>query len=373
MAETLNEVATARMGRVPQIDGIEYIELFVGNAQQAAHFYRWMFGFTPVAYAGPETGVRDRVSFVVQQGNIRLMLTSAVDPDHPIAEHLKLHGDGVKDIALTVQDAAHIFAETVRQGARPIAEPAQVEYPGGCLTRATVGLYGDTVHSFIQREHTNGTGAFLPGFQPLKIAPAASTGLTEIDHLAICLDRGSMNEWVDFYKQALGFTQLHEEVIETEYSAMNSKAVQGADGRIKFVLIEPASSKRKSQIEEYLSSYHGAGVQHIALLSEDIVTTIRVLQENGIDFRRTPAAYYDKLTDWVGAIDADVEALRELNILADRDQWGHLLQIFAKPAQSRPTLFCEIIQRNGARGFGSGNIKALFESIEREQLLHKTA
>jgi 4-hydroxyphenylpyruvate dioxygenase len=354
-----------------QLKGTDYIELYVGNAHQAAHFYRMTFGFAPVAYAGPETGVRDRVSFLITQGNIRLVLTSAVDTDHAIAHHVALHGDGVKDIALSVDDAAHAFEHAVRNGARPVAEPTVFEDAQGKTITATIGVYGDTVHTFVQRAGTD--GAFLPNYKAIKNPPPATPiGLTEVDHVAVCVEAGTLDQWVAFYRQVLGFHQMHEENIETEYSAMNSKAMEDASGKVKFPMMEPAPSKRKSQIEEYLSFYHGPGAQHIAALSNDIVATVRALRANGIEFRPTPDTYFDMLEQRVGRIDVDVAALREMNILVDRDQWGYLMQIFAKPVQSRPTLFCEIIQRVGARGFGSGNIKALFESIEREQALRGT-
>jgi len=366
-----NAAASSQIENVPQLKGIDYIELYVGNAQQAAHFYRTTFGFTPIASAGPETGVRDRVSFVVAQGDIRLIFTSALDADHPIARHVALHGDGVKDIAFTVDDATYAFEQAVRLGAHPIAEPVVTDGPTGQLTKATIGVYGDTIHSFIQRDIVD--GASFPGYQVIKNPlPATPIGLMAVDHVAVCVDAGTLEQWVAFYKQVLGFEQLHEENIETAYSAMNSKAVQNRSGQIKFPMMEPAPSKRTSQIEEYLSYYHGPGVQHIAVLSADIVGTVRALRANGIEFRQAPGTYFDMLEERVGKIAADVAALRDLHILVDRDAWGYLMQIFGKPVQSRPTLFCEIIQRAGARGFGSGNIKALFESIEREQALRGT-
>lgn len=350
------------------LQGIDYIELYVGNAQQAAHFYRTAFGFTPTAYAGPETGVRDWVSYVVEQGHIRLVFTSAIDGDHPIAQHVALHGDDVKDIAFKVTSTEQIFQQVIGAGARSVAEPTTIEGQDGQVQRATIATFGDTVHSFIQRDGY--TGAFLPRYQPFtQQLPVTPAGFSEVDHVAICLEAGTLDQWAEFYRNTLGFYQLHEENIETEHSAMNSKAIADSSGQIKFPMQEPAPSKKKSQIEEYLSSHNGAGVQHIAVLTENIVESIRALRSNGIDFRQTPGAYYDLLPERVGAIKEDLEALRELNILVDRDEWGYLLQIFAKPVQSRPTLFCEIIQRVGARGFGSGNIKALFQSIEREQLL----
>jgi len=366
------EVAELPKSDVLALKGIDHIELYVGNARQAEHFYRTAFGFTPIAYAGLETGVHDRVSFIMQQGDIRLVLTSALRPDHPIAEHVRLHGDGVKDIAFTVDNTELVFEQAVSRGARPIAEPIALEDQSARIIRATIGVYGDTMHSFIQRDHAN--GAYLPGYQLIQTPPPATpVGFTAIDHVAVCVEVGTLDQWVEFYEQVLGFHQLHEEKVQTEYSAMNSKAVQNSTGQIKFPMMEPAPSKRKSQIEEYLAFYGGPGAQHFAVITDDIVKTVRALRANGIEFRRTPDTYYDMLEDRVSTISADPMVLRELNILVDRDQWGYLMQIFAKPLQDRPTLFCEVIQRKGARGFGSGNIKALFESIEREQLLRASA
>lgn len=355
----------------PVLKGTDYIELYVGNAHQAAHFYRMSFGFQPLAYAGPETGVRDHVSFLLAQGDIRLVFTAPTGSNGPIAQHVAKHGDGVKDIALTVVDAAATFEHAVRLGARPVAEPRVFDGPHGTTTIASIGVYGDTVHSLVQRDFDDLTA--LPGFQPIASAPpAASVGLTAIDHVAVCVEAGTLNQWVDFYKHVFGFHQVHEENVETGQSAMNSKAVQDPSGAIKFPMQEPAPSKRKSQIEEYLESYQGPGAQHLAVLTDDIVATVRAMRANGLEFRQAPGTYFDMLEERVGKIDVDVDALRDLHILVDRDKWGYLLQIFAKPVQSRPTLFCEVIQRVGARGFGSGNIKALFASIEREQALRGT-
>ena len=371
MTTVTDQAERSATAEVPRLNGIDYIELYVGNAQQAAHFYRTTYGFTPLAYAGPETGARDRVSFVLGQGTIRLVFTSAVSAEHPITEHVALHGDGVRDIAFAVDDAAQVFERLVRTGARPIAEPTTVDGPDGKLTTATVGVFGDTVHTLVQRDGQ--ARPFLPAYQPIKHpAPSRPIGLTAIDHVAICVEPGGLNRWTAFYAQALGFIQVHEENIVTEYSAMNSKAIEDPSGRIKFPMQEPAPGKRTSQIEEYLASYHGPGAQHIAVLTDDIIAAVRALRENGIEFRTAPGTYFDMLEERVGTINADVGALRELHILVDRDKWGYLMQIFAKPTQSRPTLFCELIQRAGARGFGSGNIKALFESIEREQRLRGT-
>jgi 4-hydroxyphenylpyruvate dioxygenase len=350
------------------LKGFDHLELYVGNAHQAAHFYRTALGFKPVAYAGLETKVRNRVSFVVEQHNVRLVLTSGLDPDDPISEHVKLHGDGVRDIAFAVQGAAQIFEETVRHGARPVMEPTVFEDEMGQMVKATIAAYGDTVHSFVERDGYG--GAFLPGYQPIKSpASACPTGIREIDHLAVNVEPHRLDNWIDYYNHVLGFHQSHQEDILTEESSMNSKVVENSNGQIKFPIIEPNSSRRKSQIEEFLSFYHGPGVQHIALSCDDIVKTVRQLRENGIEFLSTPGSYYDLLEERIGKIEEDVDALRELSILVDRDKWGYLMQIFTKPLQSRPTVFLELIQRKMARGFGGGNIKALYQAVEREQAL----
>jgi 4-hydroxyphenylpyruvate dioxygenase len=351
------------------IKGFDYIELYVGNAQQAAHFYRTTFGFLPVAFVGLETGERDRVSIIMEQGQIRLILTAPTSPESQVAEHVRLHGDGIKDIAFVVDDVAHAFAVAVKRGATPILEPSVFEDQDGCLIKATIATCGHTVHSFIQRvglQHS----LFPPYRAITKTLPvSSSTGLKSIDHIAISVEKGAMNQWVDFYKNVLDFRQSHQEDVFTEYSAMNSKVVQNDNGIIKFPIIEPAPGRCKSQIEEYLEFNKGPGAQHVAFLSGDIIETVRLLRENNIEFLLTPNTYYQLLEGRIGEINEDINSLRELNILADRDQWGYLLQIFSKPLQSRPTLFVEIIQRVGARGFGGGNIQALFEAVEREQAM----
>jgi len=371
MTMTERDIARSQEGDFLQLKGIDYVEFYVGNARQAAHFYRTTFGFKPIAYAGLETGIRDRVSFVVEQRKIRFVLTGALSPDSPIAEHVRIHGDGVKDIAFTVDDAAQAFEETVKRGARPVLEPTVIEGQKGRVIKASIAAYGDTIHSFIQRDEYHGT--FFPKFHAIKNpAPATSTGLAAIDHIVGNVELGRMDEWVDFYNQVLGFRQLQhfsDEDISTEYSALMSKVVQNGSGRIKFPINEPAEGKRKSQIDEYLEYYKGPGAQHLALITDDIISTVRALRANGVDFLRTPETYYDMLGERVGKIDEDMATLRELNILVDRDDEGYLLQIFTKPLQDRPTVFFEIIQRKGARGFGAGNFKALFEAIEREQEL----
>lgn len=346
--------------------GFDYIELYVGNARQAAHFYRTAFGFRPVAYSGLETGMRDRASIVVQQNEVTLMLTSALTPDSPVAEHVKLHGDDVKDIAFNVRDTAEAFEFAVSRGARPILPPTVIQDDHGSIRKATIGAFGDTVHSFIER---NGEGnGFFPTFEPIEnSAPAVQTGLTSIDHVALSVNPSQMNELVDFYNNTLNFHHSFTEDIITDYSSMNSKVVENGSGRIKFPIVEPAPGQRKSQIEEYLTFHHGPGAQHIALTSGDMISTVRALRANGNEFLRTPGTYYDTLPQRVGEIEEDIDELRELSILVDRDEWGYLMQIFTKPLLNRPTVFLEIIQRKRAKGFGSGNIKALFQAMEREQ------
>lgn len=348
------------------IKGLAHVELYVGNAYQAAHFYRTSFGFLPTAYAGMETGERDYISFVLEQGEIRLVLTSATSSESQIAEHVKQHGDSVKDVAFVVDDAAQAFDVAVKRGATPVMEPSAHEDRDGRLIKATIATCGDTVHSFIQRDDSR--RAFFPQYRPVtKIQSALPTGLEVIDHIAISVEKGALDQWIDFYIKVLGFHKSHQEDILTEYSAMNSKVVQNDNGSVKFPLMEPATGLRKSQIEEYLEFNHGPGAQHIAFVSRNIVETTRLLRKNNIEFLHIPETYYQAIGGRIGKIDEGINSLRELNILADRDQWGYLLQIFSKPLQGRPTLFIEIIQRVGARGFGGGNIRELFEAVEREQ------
>jgi 4-hydroxyphenylpyruvate dioxygenase len=360
-----NELMYVEAKERVSLKGFDYVELYVGNVLQAAHFYRTAFGFTAVAYCGLETGVRDRVSVVMEQNGIRLVLTSALDNSSPIADHVRLHGDGVKDIALKVDDATEAFEFMVRRGARPVMEPTLFVNEESAVTKATVGTFGDTVHSFIQ---TDGGGSLLPGYRQIeKPLPGVPTGLLTIDHIAVCVEEGQLDRWVEFYARALGFHQSHSEDVGTEYSAMNSKVMQDESGAVKFPIIEPARAKRKSQIEEYLAFHHGAGVQHVALSSGNILSSVHQLRRNGNEFLRPPQVYYEMLEDRIGKIAEDVSALRELDILVDCDAWGYLMQIFTKPLQSQPTLFMEVIQRKEARGFGGGNIKALFEAVEVEQ------
>lgn len=348
---------------------IDHLELWVGNAKQAAHFYRTAMGFQGVAYAGPETGVRDRASYVLEQGKIRLVLTTAVRPEGPVAEHVAKHGDGVRCIALEVDDAASAFREVVARGAQPVAEPAEVRDQHGVLRTATIAAYGDTVHTFVERKDY--TGPFAPGYAPRPV-PAGDLGLVAVDHIVGNVELGEMNRWVEFYARTMGFSQLvhfDDQDISTEYSALMSKVMQDGTGKIKFPINEPAEGRRKSQIQEYLEFYNGAGVQHIALLTGDILGTVAALRDRGVEFLKVPPAYYEALPSRVGEIRESVEAIADLGILVDRDEEGYLLQIFTKPVQDRPTVFFEIIQRRGSRGFGKGNFKALFEAIEREQEL----
>jgi 4-hydroxyphenylpyruvate dioxygenase len=351
---------------MPQIKEIAYIEFYVGNASQAAHFYRSVFGFRPVAKATLETGERERTSIVLRQNDITLILTSALVPSSPVAEHVRTHGDSVKDIAFVVDDVEQTFAEVVRRGAHPLLPPTMFEQGGARVKKATVAAYGDTVHSFIEQHGAN--GHLFPGYQTIEQPPQVeSIGLSAIDHVAVCVEPGALKQWFDFYIDVFDFRHSHQEDIVTDNTAMNSGVVQNENGRVQFPIMEPAPHKRRSQIEEYLDFHHGPGAQHIALLSDDIIRTVRALRENGMEFLYTPDNYYERLEERVGRVDEDVEMLRETGVLLDNDRWGTLLQVFTKPLHDRPTAFMEIIQRKGARGFGGGNIKALFEAIEREQ------
>lgn len=351
------------------INGTDFIEFYVGNAKQASLYYRAAFGFQLVGYQGPETGVRDRASYLLAQGKIRLVLTSPLHPDSPIAKHVALHGDGVHDLAFWVDDARDAFQKAVARGALAVREPQVMSDPHGEVVIAAIGTYGDTIHSLVERR--NYRGLFLPGFVP-KESPFSPSpvGLDYVDHCVGNVELGKMNYWVEFYERVLGFFNLlsfDDKDISTEYSALMSKVMSNGNGRIKFPINEPAQGKKKSQIEEYLDFYHGPGVQHIAMSTNDIVTTVSALRSRGVEFLSIPASYYDTLLARVGSIDEEIHALAELGILVDRDDEGYLLQIFTKPVQDRPTLFYEIIQRKGAKSFGKGNFKALFESIEREQ------
>ena len=352
------------------IDGWDHVELWVGNAKQASYYYEHAFGFTPAAYAGPETGVRDRASYVLAQGDIRFVLSTALREDHEIAYHTGRHGDGVKDIALAVPDATEAYRQAVQRGARGVVEPHVVEDEFGRVELAAIATYGDTIHSFVNR--ADYAGPYLPGYRAIEDEPREGVGLAAIDHCVGNVELGRMNHWVEFYERSFGMTEMihfSDDDISTEYSALMSKVMTDGQGKVKFPINEPAEGKRKSQIEEYLEFYSGPGVQHIAMASNDIVGTVEALQQRGVRFLNTPDAYYEDVPERVGEIDEDYADLRRLGILADRDDDGYLLQIFTKTAQDRPTLFFEVIERHGARGFGDGNFKALFEAIEREQAL----
>ena len=353
------------------LNGTDHIEMYVGNAKQSAHFYQHAFGFELVAYAGPETGVRDRASYVLQQNKVKIILTSSLQGDSAISEHIKKHGDGVKVLALWVDDARKSFQETTKRGAVPVQEPTTLKDEFGEVVISSIKTYGETIHTFVERK--NYKGVFLPGYQVRKSTQEVKPiGLKYIDHCVGNVELGAMNKWVKFYEDVMGFKLLitfDDKDISTEYSSLMSKVVSNGNGYIKFPINEPASGKKKSQIEEYLDFYGGAGVQHIAIATDDILHTVSELRSRGVEFLRVPDSYYEEVVGRIGKIDEDLKDLKKLNILADRDEEGYLLQIFTKPVQDRPTLFFEIIERNGAKSFGKGNFKALFESIEREQEL----
>jgi len=354
----------------------DHVEFYVGNAKQSAIYYQYALGFKLTAYSGLETGNRERASFVLEQGKIRFVLTTPYHPDNFIAEHIKRHGDGVRDIALEVDDASSAFHETTKRGAEPVLEPTKFVDENGFIIRSAIKTYGDTIHSFIERK--NYKGLFLPGFVDASakaVKGIKEVGLRSIDHMVGNVELGKMNYWVKFYAETMGFSQLvsfDDKDISTEYTALMSKVMQNGSGKIKFPINEPAEGKKKSQIDEYLEFYHGAGVQHIAMNTNDIVSTVSELKNRGVEFLRVPTTYYDELEGRVGKIDENIDDLRELGVLVDRDDDGYLLQLFSKPVEDRPTLFFEIIQRKGAKSFGKGNFKALFEAIEREQELRGT-
>ena len=365
----MSTTTEASANPLAQIDW-DYVEFYVGNAKQAAHYYMSAFGFEQAAYAGPETGVRDRVSYLLEQNKLRFVLTTSLLPDDEIARHVARHGDGVKDVAILVEDARAAYEAAVRGGAKTVSEPAVLEDGTGRVVKATIATYGDTVHSFVQRDAYSGT--FMPGFVEArrKIAAARRPELQFIDHCVGNVGWGEMDAWGEFYARVFGFSQLvsfDDKDISTEYTALRSKVMTDPRHRVKFPINEPAQGKKKSQIEEYLDFYHGSGVQHIAIRTDDIAETIRALRANGVEFLDTPDSYYDMLEERVGRIDEATEMLRGLRILVDRDDQGYMLQIFTKPLQDRPTVFFEIIQRKGSLSFGKGNFKALFVSIEREQ------
>ncbi|MGB3588103.1 MAG: 4-hydroxyphenylpyruvate dioxygenase [Tunicatimonas sp.] len=354
------------------INGTFYIEFLVGNAKQAAFYYHYTFGYDIVGYLGPETGYRDRASYLLQQNKVRFILTSPIKPEGFIANHVFKHGDGVRDIALWVDDARQAFRETTQRGAEAVAEPEVFSDEGGEIIKASIKTYGETIHTFV--EDKNYRGFFMPGFQKMDnpYLQNRSVGLKYVDHIVGNVELGDMNAFVDFYADVMGFKQLvsfDDKDISTKYTALMSKVMSNGNERIKFPINEPAPGLKKSQIDEYLEFYGGAGVQHIAIATDNIIQTITQLRDNGVAFLHVPDTYYDDLKDRIGDIDEPIEELRKLGILVDRDDEGYLLQIFTKPVQDRPTVFYEIIERKGARSFGKGNFKALFEAIEREQEL----
>lgn len=356
------------------INGTDHIEFYVGNAKQAAHYYQTAFGFKLVAYRGPETGVRDKVSYVLEQGKIRFVLTAALAPEHTVARHVLAHGDGVKVLALGVDDAEEAYHIALERGAESAMKPVIQKDEQGEVKLASIHTYGETIHTFVERKNYH--GAFLPGFEPrespMDVQPI---GFKYVDHCVGNVELGGMDKWVKFYQDVMGFKLLvtfDDKDISTKYTALMSKVVSNGNGYIKFPINEPAQGVKKSQIEEYLDFYRSAGVQHIAIATDDIIHTVDELRRRGVDFLRVPDTYYETVTERVGEIKESLQELKRLNILIDRDEEGYLLQIFTKPVQDRPTVFYEIIQREGARSFGKGNFKALFEAIEREQELRGT-
>jgi 4-hydroxyphenylpyruvate dioxygenase len=355
---------------------IDHLEFYVGNAKQSAIFYQYAMGFKLTGYSGLETGNREKASYLLEQGKIRFVLSSPLTDDNFIAEHHKRHGDGVRDIALEVDNAESAYNETVKRGAAGVLEPTKFEDDNGYIIKSAIKTYGDTIHSFIERKNYN--GLFMPGFvsaEKKAVKDITDVNLRAIDHIVGNVELGQMNEWVKFYAHTMGFNQLisfDDKDISTEYTALMSKVMQNGSGKIKFPINEPAQGKKKSQIEEYIDFYKGAGAQHIAMATPDILGTVTELQRRGIEFLTVPTTYYAELEERVGKIDENIEDLAKLGILVDRDDDGYLLQIFSKPIMDRPTVFFEIIQRKGARSFGKGNFKALFEAIEREQALRGT-
>ncbi len=372
-AQTIDKIFQEAEDFLP-LNGTDYVELYVSNAKQAAHYYKTAFGFQDLAYSGLETGVRDKESYVLVQDKIRLVLTSPLKSGTAIGEHIDKHGDGVKVVALWVDDAKKSYQEVMKRGAKSFMEPVEESDAHGKIIKSGIYTYGETVHMFIERKDYKGT--FLPGFNKWESEyHPAPIGLKYIDHMVGNVELGQMNEWVKFYKEVLGFAQIvsfDDKDISTEYTALMSKVMSSGNGRIKFPINEPADGKKKSQIEEYLDFYEGSGVQHIAVATDNIIETVTQMRQRGVEFLRVPSTYYDTVLDRVGKIDEDIAPLRDLGILVDRDDEGYLLQIFTKPIEPRPTLFFEIIQRKGAKSFGKGNFKALFEAIEREQELRGT-
>ena len=370
---TLTEPRTVSENQVDflPLTGTDHIEFYVGNAKQAAHFYKTAFGFQDLAYSGPETGDRDKVSYVLMQNKIRFVFTTPLQPSHPIAEHINTHGDGVKALALTVSNASDAYHQTTKRGAKSWMEPRTIEDANGKVVMSGIRIYGDTVHLFVERSGYH--GPFLPGFRKLETNyHPTEVGLKYVDHCVGNVGWNEMNPWVKFYEDVMGFRNIltfDDKQISTEYSALMSKVMSNGNGFVKFPINEPAQGKKKSQVEEYLDFYGGPGVQHIALATDNIVETVSALSSRGVEFLKVPGTYYDELLNRIGPIDEDLSSLKNLGILVDRDDEGYLLQIFTRPVEDRPTLFFEIIQRKGARSFGAGNFKALFEALEREQAL----
>jgi 4-hydroxyphenylpyruvate dioxygenase len=366
-----NTAATNATQDFLPLQGTDYVEFYVGNAKQAAHFYKTAFGFQSLAYAGPETGVKDRASYVVRQNKLTFVFTTPLRSKNEIADHIYKHGDGVKMLALKVDDAFAAWEQTTLRGAKTYLEPITLNDDSGTVVMSGIHTYGDTVHLFIERK--NYTGVFMPGYRKWESQyNPTDTGLLYVDHCVGNVGWNQMNPWVKFYEEVMGFRNIltfDDNDISTEYSALMSKVMSNGNGFVKFPINEPAEGKKKSQVEEYLDYYDGEGCQHVALATADIVKTVTDLQNRGIEFLKVPTSYYDELIDRVGHIDEDLAPLKELGILVDRDEEGYLLQIFTKPIEDRPTLFFEIIQRKGAKSFGKGNFKALFEAIEREQEL----
>lgn len=369
--QTLTELKSQQVTDAFPILGTDFIEFYVGNAKQAAHYYQTAFGFELIAYKGPETGNRDFCSYVLKQNKIRFVLTSSLMPDHEINKHFQLHGDGVKVLALWVEDARSSYQTAIARGAESAFEPYVMKDDDGEVVVAGIKTYGETIHTLVERKNYN--GVFLPGYiKKQSLLKVASTGLNYVDHCVGNVELGQMNRWVKFYQDVLGFKLLitfDDKDISTEYTALMSKVVSNGNGYIKFPINEPAKGRKKSQIEEYVEFYRGAGVQHIAIETDNIIKTVDHLRSNGVDFLYVPDNYYETVAERVGSIQEDMNEIKRLNILVDRDEDGYLLQIFTKPVQDRPTVFFEIIQRRGAQSFGKGNFKALFEAIEREQEL----
>lgn len=366
-----NQAAQAAVQDFLPLQGTDYVEFYVGNAKQAAHFYKTAFGFQSLAYAGPETGVKDRASYAVRQNKLIFVFTTPLRSQNAMADHIYKHGDAVKVLALRVDDARDAWLQTTSRGAKTYLEPLIQKDADGEVVVSGIHTYGDTVHVFVERK--NYSGAFLPGYQKWEsIYHPAETGLQYVDHCVGNVGWNQMNPWVKFYEEVMGFRNIlsfDDKDISTEYSALMSKVMSNGNGFVKFPINEPAEGKKKSQVEEYLDYYDGEGCQHVALATHDIITTVTELRNRGVEFLKVPVSYYDELQERVGTIDEDIAPLKELGILVDRDNEGYLLQIFTRPVEDRPTLFFEIIQRKGARSFGKGNFKALFEAIEREQEL----